>query len=188
MDIKPEDIDFSIYFKQYGFNKNSNFVAFYGNKGQDIFGNFYELSKFIKYNDVVANNIEALYHSCKFSDPNIKTKFNKLTGLQAFYLSRKYKNYVRTNWDDIKDSIMLDLLRIKFSLVLPLTILLSTGSRYLVEHNPVQGRDCYWSDNRDGSGKNKLGILLMKIRGEKFGTGIVEKPTDYLDWLKIQNN
>ncbi|XWV24955.1 hypothetical protein QJ856_gp0825 [Tupanvirus deep ocean] len=188
MNIEPENIDFSCYFKQYGFNKNSNFVAFYGNKGQDIFGNFYELSKFIKYNDISANNIEALYHSCKFIDPGIKIKFNKLSGLQAFYLSRKYKSHIRTDWDDIKDTIMLDLLRLKFSLTLPLTVLLSTGSKYLVEHNPVKNRDLYWSDNKDGSGKNKLGILLMKVRGENFGTGIVEKPTDYLDWIKTKNN
>ena len=62
-------------------------------------------------------------------------------------------------------------------------ILLSTGNKYLVEHNPIKGRDNFWSDDHDGNRQNKLGILLMKIRGELFGISIVPKPTDYLEWL-----
>lgn len=39
--------------------------------------------------------------------------------------------------------------------------LLATGSARLVEHTK---RDAYWGDGGDGSGKNRLGILLMEIR------------------------
>lgn len=82
MDLSPENFDFSTYFQQYGYDKNLNFVQFYGNKGQDAFGNFYKLGKYIEYNGVIADNIKALYHSAKFPD-EIKKKFNKLSAIQV---------------------------------------------------------------------------------------------------------
>ena len=194
MDI--EQFDFLEYFGQYGYDKNRNFVPFYGNHGQDLFGNFWILPKKISYAGIKANNLETLYHAAKFSDltlsPSrrliawsdlIKKQFNNLLPLAAFYLSRKYKNDIRPDWHNVKDNVMLDLLRIKFKKPLYALVLLSTGSRYLVEHTPVKGRDNYWSDDHDGSGQNKLGKLLMVVRSELFGTGIVAKPNDYLQWV-----
>jgi len=40
-------------------------------------------------------------------------------------------------------------------------ILLSTGDCELIEHTT---KDSYWGDGGDGSGKNRLGFLLMKLR------------------------
>lgn len=42
-------------------------------------------------------------------------------------------------------------------------LILSTGDRKIVEHTK---NDNYWGDGGDGSGKNLLGILLMKLREE----------------------
>lgn len=42
-------------------------------------------------------------------------------------------------------------------------ILLSTGNAILVEHTE---KDNYWGDGGDGSGKNRLGKILMKVRDE----------------------
>ena len=42
-------------------------------------------------------------------------------------------------------------------------MLLDTGDRKLVEHTT---RDSYWGDGGDGSGQNRLGKLLMKLREE----------------------
>ena len=42
-------------------------------------------------------------------------------------------------------------------------LLLETGDRKLIEHT---SRDSYWGDGGDGSGQNKLGKLLMKLREE----------------------
>ena len=58
--------------------------------------------------------------------------------------------------------------------------LLATGQAYLVEHNPVKGRDDVWSDNHDGSGQNKLGRLLMERRGVLGGFGDIPPPASYL--------
>ena len=42
-------------------------------------------------------------------------------------------------------------------------LLLDTGERKLIEHT---SHDSYWGDGGDGSGQNKLGQLLMKVRDE----------------------
>ena len=42
-------------------------------------------------------------------------------------------------------------------------MLLDTGDRKLVEHTT---RDSYWGDGGDGSGQNRLGKLLIKLREE----------------------
>jgi hypothetical protein len=42
-------------------------------------------------------------------------------------------------------------------------LLLSTGTATLIEHTE---NDDYWGDGGDGSGKNKLGKILMQLREE----------------------
>ena len=42
-------------------------------------------------------------------------------------------------------------------------LLLSTGEAHLIEHTR---NDRYWGDGGDGTGKNKLGLILMEIRAE----------------------
>ncbi len=59
---------------------------------------------------------------------------------------------------------MLDALRAKFTQHEDLReLLLSTGNAQLVEHT---ASDRYWADGGDGSGKNMLGVLLMRLRDE----------------------
>lgn len=59
---------------------------------------------------------------------------------------------------------MLDALRAKFGQHPELrALLLATGSAELVEHTAI---DTYWADGGDGSGKNMLGVLLMRVRDE----------------------
>jgi hypothetical protein len=45
--------------------------------------------------------------------------------------------------------------------------LLATHDAYIVENCPF-GHDTFWADNGDGSGQNKLGIMLMELRAS-FG-------------------
>ena len=59
---------------------------------------------------------------------------------------------------------MLQSLRMKFSQNLEIAKeLLATGDAILIEHTR---NDDYWADGGDGSGKNKLGLLLMQVREE----------------------
>lgn len=182
--IDFEQFDISQYFKQYNYNSELPFVPFYGNKGQDLFGNFWIMSKQLTYCNVTANNTEALYHSAKFIDLKIKQKFNDISPIKAFYLSRFYHKFIREDWNKIKDKVMLEILRLKFYTGISAIVLLATGNKFLVEHTPIKGRDSYWSDNFDGSGQNKLGLLLMQIREELGGHGIVNRPIEYYSWIK----
>jgi N-glycosidase YbiA len=42
-------------------------------------------------------------------------------------------------------------------------LLLGTGEAGLVEHT---ANDDYWADGGDGTGRNRLGVLLMQVRSE----------------------
>ena len=76
--------------------------------------------------------------------------------------------HLRPDWEDIKEDVMLQGLRLKFSKRRLKEMLLNTGDEELIEGN-------LWYDNTWGScncaeckgkGKNLLGQLLMKVREE----------------------
>lgn len=72
------------------------------------------------------------------------------------------------NFDDIKDTIMYELVLAKFSQNRGLNEkLLNTGSEELVEGN--YWNDTYWGVCR-GKGQNKLGKILMAVRSELSGS------------------
>jgi ribA/ribD-fused uncharacterized protein len=71
---------------------------------------------------------------------------------------------LRDDWDEVKDSIMEEGLLAKFNQNLGAkALLLATGDQELIEGN--WWNDTYWGVCR-GVGKNKLGILLMKVRDD----------------------
>lgn len=70
----------------------------------------------------------------------------------------------RADWAEVKETIMLAGLRAKFWQHPDLRArLLESGDRLLVEHTRD---DAYWGDAGDGTGKNRLGTLLMQVRAE----------------------
>jgi N-glycosidase YbiA len=82
----------------------------------------------------------------------------------AARMGRERKRPLRRDWESVKDSIMMEALRAKFTQHEDLkAILVGTGTAKLVEHT---ANDSYWADGGDGSGKNRLGILLMELREE----------------------
>jgi len=71
---------------------------------------------------------------------------------------------LRKDWEMVKDSIMKDAVRAKFTQYPDLRyILIETGNVELVEHTT---NDNYWADGGDGTGKNMLGKILMEVREE----------------------
>jgi ribA/ribD-fused uncharacterized protein len=68
----------------------------------------------------------------------------------------------RADWEKVKEDVMYEGLRLKFEVHKDLCEkLLETGDKKLVEHTI---NDKYWADGGNGSGKNRLGILLMRLR------------------------
>jgi ribA/ribD-fused uncharacterized protein len=83
---------------------------------------------------------------------------------EAAAMGRSRKLPLRRDWESVKEAVMLDALRAKFTQHDDLkAILLGTGDAKLVEHT---ANDSYWGDGGDGSGKNRLGQLLMQVREE----------------------
>ncbi|CAF0796903.1 unnamed protein product [Adineta steineri] len=84
------------------------------------------------------------------------------TPRKAFDYARAHTSLVRSDWDYVKDDIMYDACLAKFQQHPKLKeLLLSTGDRTLIEHTK---NDSYWADGGDGTGRNQLGITLMKVR------------------------
>ena len=80
----------------------------------------------------------------------------------AARMGRSRKRPMRRDWESVKDQVMLDAVRAKFTQHDDLReTLLATGDAKLVEHT---NNDAYWGDGGDGSGKNRLGQILMKVR------------------------
>ena len=73
---------------------------------------------------------------------------------------------LRSDWDRVKDQIMLDIIRMKFihNKILA-DMLLDTYPLELIEGNTWG--DTYWGiDLHTGEGENKLGKILMQVRDE----------------------
>lgn len=86
------------------------------------------------------------------------------TPMMAANLGRSRKLPLRRDWESVKNQVMLEAVRTKFSQHAELkALLLSTGDVRLVEHTE---NDSYWGDFGDGSGKNRLGLILMQVREE----------------------
>ena len=82
----------------------------------------------------------------------------------AANLGRSRERPLRPDWERVKDAVMEEAVRAKFTQHADLRrILLETGDAEIVEH---RARDSYWGDGPDGSGKNMLGRMLMRVRDE----------------------
>lgn len=112
---------------------------------------------------------EHYFQAQKFAGTPHEEKIRKSASpMKAAELGRTRKVRMRKNWNHVRDNVMLEALRAKFSQHEALKeLLLSTGSARLVEHTE---NDSYWGDGGDGSGKNRLGKLLMKVRAELSGS------------------
>lgn len=75
------------------------------------------------------------------------------------------KKIIREDWDEVKERIMYKILTLKFQQHDGIKQnLLNTGLRPIVECGP----DPYWSNGKDGRGRNTIGKLLVKIRNRMY--------------------
>ena len=69
---------------------------------------------------------------------------------------------IRSDWDAVKDDIMRQAVAAKFATHASLAAQLGrTGEETLIENAPT---DYYWGCGRTGTGKNRLGEILMETR------------------------
>jgi ribA/ribD-fused uncharacterized protein len=108
---------------------------------------------------------EHYYQAQKFTDPEMQAKIRTAKKpIIAKNLAVKYSRRMRPDWDAVKDDVMYRAVRRKFELHPSLrALLLATGEEELIESVP---HDSYWGSGRDGTGQNKLGRIIERIRAE----------------------
>lgn len=131
-------------------------------------GKYFFLSNFfpapVIYGGLTYQNNEAAFQAQKTQDQNRRIAFTSLAPSDAKRRGRHVQ--LRKDWESVKDGIMEEIVRAKFTQNQELKAqLLSTGDAILIEGNTWNDR--YWGvDVRSGVGKNYLGKILMKIRSE----------------------
>ena len=108
---------------------------------------------------------EHYFQAQKFADAAYREKIRKASSpKQAAELGRSRSMPLRADWEAVKEDAMYRAVRAKFETHPALkTLLLSTGEEAIVENAPG---DYYWGCGKDGSGKNRLGAILMRVREE----------------------
>jgi ribA/ribD-fused uncharacterized protein len=140
----------------------SNAIYFYAtNEPYGEFSNFYPASF---YEDCVRYlTVEHYYQAHKFTDPKYRAKIIQApTAKEAALLGRSRTVPIRTDWDEVRDEIMMRGLTKKFTAHPEiLKLLIETGDKQLIENSPY---DHYWGIGKNGTGRNRLGEMLMQIR------------------------
>lgn len=150
------------------------------------FTNFYRCS--VKIDGKIWPTTEHYFQAQKFIGTPYEEHVRKLTTpREAFMFSREptVQCWIRKDWQQVKDDVMKLALLHKFEQHDALRQkLVSTGDKELVEHT---SNDSYWGDGGDGTGKNKLGCLLMEVRGimrSKHGVAQHRIPQHGGDWSR----
>jgi ribA/ribD-fused uncharacterized protein len=108
--------------------------------------------------------VEHYFQAMKFpTHPDYQEKIRQAKSpAQAKTLGRSRAIPIRPDWDAVKDDIMRQAVAAKFSTHAALkTELIETGTETLIEDAPM---DYYWGAGRTGTGKNRLGEILMETR------------------------
>lgn len=134
-------------------------------------GDYRFLSNFfpvvVEYDGALYPSVENAYQAAKTFDLVLRTNFVSISASKSKRMGRLLQ--LRPDWEDVKLSVMENLLRQKFKTGSNLrSMLMATSGKQIIEGND-------WCDNFWGScnctncksdGQNHLGKLLMKIRDE----------------------
>jgi ribA/ribD-fused uncharacterized protein len=136
-------------------------IHFYSAKGE--YGCFSNISRHaIFFNGKRWPTSEHFFQVQKFRGTDHEKAVRRCrTPREAANMGRSRKLPLRRDWESVKDQVMLEATQAKFTEHEDLkAALLGTGGVLLVEHTE---RDAYWGD---GTGKNRLGQILMQVRKE----------------------
>lgn len=132
---------------------------------------FYCLDNFssfkVEYKGYLYASLEEAYQTTKFLDsaPEIAKKIQQShSAHEAQKIAFANSDKQNPKWDEIKLSVMEDLLRAKLEQnPYVKKKLLETKDYQIVEDSP---KDSFWGWGMDRKGKNNLGKLWMKLRSE----------------------
>lgn len=122
--------------------------------------NFWE--SVVLHDHMLYRNAESAFQASKCANPKDRARFQPLLGAEAKALGKKV--VMREDWNEVRLSIMWDVLQAKFTQHPDLAAkLIATGDEEIIEGNTWN--DKFWGVC-NGKGMNHLGIMLMAIREE----------------------
>jgi ribA/ribD-fused uncharacterized protein len=141
-------------------------VHFYSHR-EEPFGCFSNFSPHsFKAHGIHWTTSEHYFQAFKFPmhSRDFKDVVNASSPGKAATIGRDRSRPLRKDWEAVKEQVMYEAVKAKFSQNADIhAILMGTGDATLVEHT---FNDSYWGDGGDGSGKNRLGFVLEKVRKE----------------------
>lgn len=142
-------------------------VYFYGQT--DAYSEFSNFAPFgIEMDCAWWPTVEHYFQAQKFGDAAYREKIRKANrpkDAKALGMTRAFP--LRSDWEAVKEEIMYAAVLRKFSTHAAVReLLLSTGNEEIVENAPM---DYFWGGGQDGTGQNKLGKILMRVRAELGG-------------------
>ena len=157
-------IELEQYRDRWLMEKMDEFIGFYPRE----FYPFDNFSSFkVEWNGYLFSSVEEAYQAASFmgSDEELVEKIKKSHSAdEAQRISYANRDKRREDWDDVKISIMEELLRLKIEQnPYVKKKLLQTGDYMIVEDSP---KDDFWGWGPNRNGQNNLGKLWMKLRGE----------------------
>jgi len=139
-------------------------VAFY-EREYYCFSNFSSFA--VKWRGKLWQTSEHAYQAAHFfkTAPKLaETIYHAKSAHEAYKIAKGNANKAPKNWEEIKVGIMEEIVRQKLKQhPYIMKKLLQTGTRKIMEDSP---KDPFWGWGKDRKGRNELGKLWMKLRGE----------------------
>lgn len=132
-------------------------------------GEYYMFSNFaafaVTYNGRVWMTSEHAYQAAKFDDESVVTLIHQaLSAHDSKKVAHTYLSKVRENWENVKITVMEDIVRAKIAQHPYIREkLLATGNRQIIEDSH---KDAFGGRGIDYKGRNELGEVWMRIREE----------------------
>lgn len=158
----PEAITLHSIKRKFSMHKSTNAITSFDGTEHDFLSNFHPC--IMEFEGIVYPTTEHAFQAMKSLDNEVRLKIASMsTPGKAKRMGREIA--LRPDWEYIKDEVMYQVCKIKFSQPGFTKQLLATGDAELVEGNGWNDR--YWGvDAVTGVGENKLGKILMRIRSE----------------------
>lgn len=137
-------------------------IRFY--KVNDKYGCFSNFSKHgFELSSKFWSTSEHYFQAQKFAGSNFEEEVRLAkTPMEAAKMGRDRSKPLRTDWEEVKDEIMMKAVLKKFETHNDIKdILIATGDEEIIEETTD---DYYWGCGTNGTGKNVLGKILMEVR------------------------
>jgi len=118
----------------------------------------------VEYKGVLYQTAEHAYHSQRYTDQKILEEIaNARSAYIAWQTSQKYKSQQISGFEEQKFKIMEDICRAKVQQHEDVKeALIESGEDVIVKNYP----DAIWGIGMDGSGRNEMGKIWMRLREE----------------------